>query len=209
MKESEKMSLAKIGEVIDYDGKKLMKLEAGPVCEGCYFDKNDKCTYPFERLLCTAPNNQEGEDIIFKEVTEDKVVDQSLEEKQSVSDTTSYVAVMQAFINGDKIQCKARDKGVWRDVDTPIWNWYEYIYRIVKEEPTCKWVPYNTIEEVLEALKEHGPFIHYSNLPGEYEAIISTYGNAIKTFTSTMTFRELLDNCVWQDGTKCGKEVLC
>lgn len=57
---NDNLKSTKIGEFIDYDGKKLMKVEADSVCDGCFFDHGDKCTYPFGRLICTAPNNQEG-----------------------------------------------------------------------------------------------------------------------------------------------------
>ena len=46
------------------------------------------------------------------------------------------IAVMQAFVNGKKIEYRLRDdiKSTWRNTSCPCWNWKAFEYRIKPEE---------------------------------------------------------------------------
>lgn len=49
------------------------------------------------------------------------------------------IAVMQAFLDGKKLQAKTVGSNHWQDVTTPIWDWFGNDYRI-KPEPKEVWV---------------------------------------------------------------------
>jgi len=49
------------------------------------------------------------------------------------------IAVMQAFLDGKKLQAKTVGSNHWQDVTTPIWDWFGNDYRI-KPEPKEIWV---------------------------------------------------------------------
>ena len=71
--------------------------------------------------------------------------------------------------------------------------------------------PYNNIQELLDASEMHGPYV---KMTGErYYLITSIYkvsddcrvaleGN----HKGNLNFKELLNTCMWQDGTHCGKQ---
>lgn len=50
--------------------------------------------------------------------------------------TKEMIAVMQAYEEGKKIQCRDSWKEglCWHDICEPSWNWYNYDYRIKPEE---------------------------------------------------------------------------
>ena len=72
--------------------------------------------------------------------------------------------------------------------------------------------PYETIQELLEDSKKHGPYVKRSF--GRYSLITSIYkigeddcrvaleGN----HKGNLNFKELLNTCMWQDGTHCGNQ---
>ena len=50
--------------------------------------------------------------------------------------TKEKIAVMQAYVDGKKIQCKylSEEKDCWCDCEVPLWHWYMKDYRIKPEE---------------------------------------------------------------------------
>lgn len=66
------------------------------------------------------------------------------------------IAVMQAFKEGKKIECKRVDRDDSWDEGIPSWNWYDFDYR-VKVEP--KYRPYANAEEFFEDVQKHGGWI--------------------------------------------------
>ena len=44
-------------------------------------------------------------------------------------DTKEMIEVMQAYVDGEKIEAK-RDRGEWEEICQPLWDWYEYHYRV-------------------------------------------------------------------------------
>lgn len=73
--------------------------------------------------------------------------------------------------------------------------------------------PYETIQELLEAAKIHGPYVKRSF--GRYSLITSIYKKEENTWSCVLggydkralTPQEFLTECVWQDGSPCGKPI--
>lgn len=73
--------------------------------------------------------------------------------------------------------------------------------------------PYNNIQELLSASESHGPYVNVKDID-KYYLITSIYkvsnddcrvaldGN----HKGNLNFKELLNKCMWQDGTHCGKQ---
>ena len=72
--------------------------------------------------------------------------------------------------------------------------------------------PYSSIQELLSASKNHGPYVKISG--GRYYLITSIYKigeNKWSCFLDeyakgALTPQEFLNECTWQDGTRCGKQ---
>lgn len=60
--------------------------------------------------------------------------------------TEEMIAVMKAYNERNKIECKHR-MGEWENCPFPQWNWLDFDYR-VKEEP--KYRPYESADEMIE-----------------------------------------------------------
>ena len=73
--------------------------------------------------------------------------------------------------------------------------------------------PYETVEELLEASKIHGPYVKRSF--GRYSLITSIYKKEENTWLcvlgghnkGALTHQEFLTECTWQDGHLCGKSI--
>lgn len=73
--------------------------------------------------------------------------------------------------------------------------------------------PYETIQELLEDSKIHGPYVKISG--GRYYLITSIYNIGKNTWAgvlngnnkSALTPQEFLTECTWQDGHPCGKST--
>ena len=50
--------------------------------------------------------------------------------------TNDMIKVMQAFIDGKKIEWSKRDMNDWKPYHTnkPLWNWHEFEYRVKKKK---------------------------------------------------------------------------
>lgn len=74
--------------------------------------------------------------------------------------------------------------------------------------------PYETIQEVLEAAKKHGPYItrHDVNIHYLITSIHKVNATCIGVVLdgqhgSPKHVKELLENYTWQDGSPCGKSI--
>jgi len=56
----------------------------------------------------------------------------------NIEETKVAIAVMQAFVEGKKIEWMVRGSP-WQEVEEPVWSWNEVTYR-VKREPREFWV---------------------------------------------------------------------
>lgn len=72
--------------------------------------------------------------------------------------------------------------------------------------------PYETIQELLEDSKKHGPYVRISG--GRYYLITAIYTLGEDTWAcflgghakGALRPQEFLAECVWQDGHPCGKD---
>lgn len=55
--------------------------------------------------------------------------------------TKEKIAVMQAFVEGKKIQYTTPECNDWGFIDAPEWNWLAYDYRIAHEPKLRPWKP--------------------------------------------------------------------
>lgn len=73
--------------------------------------------------------------------------------------------------------------------------------------------PYETIQELLEAAKIHGPYVMISG--GRYYLITAIYTLGENTWScvlggyakGALRPQEFLAECTWQDGQPCGKSI--
>lgn len=84
-------------------------------------------------------------------------------------ETKQAIAIMQAYVNGKDIEYKSYDDD-WRKTNDPNQNQLSTKYRI---EPKEKYRAYNCIEEFLQAMKEHGPYIKNKSINNELSLIIN------------------------------------
>lgn len=120
--------------------------------------------------------------------------------------TQKKIAIMQAFLNGEKIEYKGYCDAIWRDVETtnPSWNWQHFEYR-VKENNTQKlFIPYKNAKEFLLAMKEHGPMIKFDD-----KFYMPNYADdqGMSTSYDDYSYMGLLISAKWQDGTKMGNQI--
>ena len=133
------------------------------------------------------------------------------------------IAVMQAFVDGKRVERQSvitPDEG-WFAVIEPAWNWNDYDYRVKPEPPKKKIVPYDSAEELMQAICNHGAWIKYSDgcyaqiveVESESDCVRVYFGGTTndddedvkpKTWFYTL---DVLRNCNWIDGHVCGKEV--
>ncbi len=70
-------------------------------------------------------------------------------------DIAECIKVMQAYVEGKQIQYVDSETEDWADIESPIWNWDTYDYRI-KPEP--KYRPFKNAEECWQEMLKHQPF---------------------------------------------------
>lgn len=127
--------------------------------------------------------------------------------------TKEMIEIMQAYDRGEQIEFISKDLRSSADWITmtqePYWNWAEFDYRI---KPKQSYRPYKNADEFLQAQKEHGIWLVSKR--------VSSYVMPVKLISQTIeicainvkgvfvpreiSFKELLNNYTWQDGTPCG-----
>lgn len=70
-------------------------------------------------------------------------------------DIAECIKVMQAYVEGKQIQYVDSETEDWTDIESPIWNWDIYDYR-VKPEP--KYRPFKNADECWQEMLKHKPF---------------------------------------------------
>ena len=126
------------------------------------------------------------------------------------------IEVMQAYESGERIQVKdIADNTKWKEIEFPGWNWIYYDYRV---KPKSKYIPFETAEEFLTALRKHGNgLIRIYN-----DEVLKAYNISVRSdgFVYDHTEKEDGSNCSYAgyvqelfmeykmaDGTPCGKEI--
>ena len=103
------------------------------------------------------------------------------------------IAVMQAFIEGKKIQLRHFNDSKYYDCTKPGWNWDSYDYRI---KPATEYVPF-TFEDAEFLIGK--PVKHKKDSWVE----VITYCN--ENETSSCMYEDLLRDYTFLDGSPCGK----
>lgn len=70
-------------------------------------------------------------------------------------DIAECIKVMQAYVEGKQIQYVDSETEDWTDIESPIWNWDIYDYR-VKPEP--KYRSFKNADECWQEMLKHKPF---------------------------------------------------
>lgn len=70
-------------------------------------------------------------------------------------DIAECIKVMQAYVEGKQIQYVDSETEDWADIESPIWNWDTYDYRI-KPEPEYR--PFKDADECWQEMLKHQPF---------------------------------------------------
>lgn len=121
--------------------------------------------------------------------------------------TKEKIEVMQAYMDGKKIEC-GNDFGMWWTPVMPTFDWAHFDYR-VKDR---KLVPFETAKEFLEAQIEHGDVIRRKKDGNLFNSFVSNTGDVIlldKGSAIVISIGNMCGKYEFKDGTPCGKEVIC
>lgn len=131
-------------------------------------------------------------------------------------ETKKAITIMQAYIDGEDIEYKDYNNRSrhWNEAKSPNWNWFTTKYKI---KSTDKHRAYNCIEEFLQAMKEHGPYIKNLTLSEYYYLPVEVFSNINSDNKFTITFSNgisITNDCLtnkkewqWQDGSPCYKLI--
>lgn len=125
--------------------------------------------------------------------------------------TEEKISVMQAYVEGKKIQVKAWCASEWKDcIFEPKWYWESCDYRVKPEE---KYIPYKDYKEMVDDFCERFgvkcsahemPLIWLKSKATDYMMLVTGFSGgdeAIKKFTNY--FKEY----TYLDGSPVGKKV--
>ena len=125
------------------------------------------------------------------------------------------IDVMQAYERGERIEC-LNEFGEWESYGTPTWDWFHKDYRV---KPKPKYVPFETPEEFLTALRKHGDgliriyndeVLKSHNISIRHDGLV--YDHTEKEDGSDCSYvgylQELFIEYKMADGTPCGKDVV-
>ena len=128
--------------------------------------------------------------------------------------TKGMIEVMQAYDRGEQIECFNDEQ--WKDVNNPIWDWLHNDYRV---KPKKKYVPFDTPEEFLAALRKHGCGVitiedgmnKSHDISITIDGLVYEHGEDQWACTYLGDIEDLfLEDYKFKDGTPCGKEIeLC
>ena len=112
------------------------------------------------------------------------------------------IAVMTAYKNGKKIECKSNNMPCadWFTIEKPSWDWLCNDYRI-KPDPLYK--PYDSVSEVEKDkwLRKKKHTNSLSRIVSVSSILVSVYGEG------WLTVKELFEKYEYEDGSHCGKLV--
>ena len=120
--------------------------------------------------------------------------------------TKEKIEVMQAYLDGKKIEC-GNDFGIWWTPVMPTFDWAHFDYR-VKDR---KLVPFDTAKEFLEAQIEHGDVIRRKKDGNLSNSFVSNTGDVVLLDKGSVILISIGNMCgkyEFADGTPCGKEVI-
>ncbi len=135
--------------------------------------------------------------------------------------TKEMIEVMQAYLKGEKIEYRYGNTD-WLECRVPIWNWNSIEYRVKPKQKTrtktrtktkTKFLPFETVDEFLEAQREHGAIIKMIDDDRLLSAFVRHDGSVLFVLPKSICEKLLInvDNLFgkyeFADGTPCGKEV--
>ncbi len=85
--------------------------------------------------------------------------------------TKEYIEVMQAFLDGKKIEYRPKFSEKWMKVTTPTWNFHEYEYRKAISEPEDAYPIYKRLKTTPETV------VKFMSL--DFGFYVSTHNNSI------------------------------
>lgn len=127
-------------------------------------------------------------------------------------DIAECIKVMQAYVEGKQIQYVDSETEDWADIESPIWNWDTYDYRI-KPEPEYR--PFKDADECWQEMLKHQPFgwvvIIENNLSIKYniqalvqDGVKSTAVLTDDVMSEKFPFEGVLQKFTFVDGTPFG-----
>lgn len=107
------------------------------------------------------------------------------------------------FESGEKIQARRKHFDIWHDLEAPIWD-SAFEYR-VKPEPHYR--PYADAKECISDVRKHRGWVRAKEK--NYHCLlineITEKGVHAGNFNRQVSYKELLENAVWDDdGSPCG-----
>lgn len=126
-------------------------------------------------------------------------------------ETAERIKIMQAYVDGKRIQYAEDDTDVWHNIDEPDW-YSDYEYRI-KPEP--KYRPFKDADECWQEMLKHEPFgwvvIIENNLSIKYniqaliqDGVKSTAVLTDDVMSEKFPFEGVLQKFTFVDGTPFG-----
>ena len=112
------------------------------------------------------------------------------------------IQIMQAYERGEQIEILDRYKK-WEDIESPGFNWISCDYRI---KPKPEFRPFKSVEEFLEAQKEHGTETSTGELlfiNSDNTIYIDRWAKGLDS--GKCSFEYLFKNFKFADGTPCGR----
>lgn len=122
--------------------------------------------------------------------------------------TKDLIKVMQAFLEGEAIECKIRESedlpSNWFTHDVDYWNTDTYMYRI---KPKPQYRPFKDREECWNEMKNHQPF-GWVKMDGNYENIVEV-NTKEEMFVNSGFYNwpYTCENITFADGTPFGMKV--
>lgn len=121
--------------------------------------------------------------------------------------TKDLIKIMQAFLEGEVIECKLRSENPlskWFTHSGDSWNSDKYMYRI---QPKPQYRPFKDREECWNEMKNHQPF-GWVEVAGDYENIVEFNKNE-EVFVNSRYYNwnASYKNITFADGTPFGMKV--
>ena len=125
--------------------------------------------------------------------------------------TKDLIKIMQAFLEGEVIECKLRSENPlskWFTHSGDSWNSDKYMYRI---QPKPQYRPFKDADECWEEMKNHQPF-GWIKIDGNYTNIVKFDHKDSMFYACHLWFQinrdEILkDDVTFADGTPFGMKV--
>ena len=119
----------------------------------------------------------------------------------NIQETKEAIRIMQAYCDGKTIESKSRNtKDDWHEKSEIEWDWFYELYRI-KPEPHYR--PFESAEEVMEAIRERGDWVKYDG--GYYRITYFSHDSVQVSDCSVESFMEAFKELTWDGGTPFGK----